>query len=84
MSSKKYLGENSKEEAKTETKYMLLSQLTNAFLIVNNLLKKKKKSFGKLGHQKSHTMYFYINNNRSSIQTAKKDLAHCSHLKVLK
>lgn len=43
MSSKKYLGENSKEEAKTETKYMLLSQLTNAFLIVNNLLKKKKK-----------------------------------------
>lgn len=43
MSSKKYLGENSKEEAKTETKYMPLSQLTNAFLIVNNLLKKKKK-----------------------------------------
>lgn len=84
MSSKKYLGENSKEEAKTETKYMLLSQLTNAFLIVNNLLQKKKESFGKLGHQKSHTMYFYINNNRSSIQTAKKDLAHCSHLKVLK
>lgn len=48
MSSKKYLGENSKEEAKTETKYMLLSQLTNAFLIVNNLLKKKKKKLWKI------------------------------------
>lgn len=48
MSSKKYLGENSKEEAKTETKYMLLSQLTNAFLIVNNLLQKKKKKLWKI------------------------------------
>lgn len=83
MSSKRYLGENSKEEAKTKTKYMPLSQLTNAFLIVNNLFR-KKKNFRKLGHQKSHTMYFYINNNRSSIQTAKKVLGHCSHLKVLK
>lgn len=44
MSFKKYLGENSKEEAKTKTKYMPLSQLTNAFLIVNNLFKKKKKA----------------------------------------
>lgn len=48
MSSKKYLGENSKEEAKTETKYMSISQLTNAFLIVNNLLKKKKKKLWKI------------------------------------
>lgn len=53
---------------------MPLSQCTKSFLNIDNSFKKESEKLAILGHQNSYTLYFYIS-NKSSVQTAKKDLA---------
>lgn len=53
---------------------MPLSHITQSPLNISNSFKKEYEKLAILEHQNSHTVYFYIR-NKSSVQTAKTDLA---------